>query len=119
MTHQWTRMTYRIAMDHLAQLSNGPEYSGLVEVDGIVHNDEHEIGLHIGTTNQVDVTHLPTGKRIGGFDTLGAAMEFVHRVAYLRDWKHGNLTTAEHTAITQVHATIAATAHRPRRVAHE
>lgn len=115
MTQQWTRRKFNIAMDHLTTLGNG-EVSGLVEVDGIVLNDNHELGLHVGLTHMVDVTHLPSGKRIGGFDTLGAAMEFAHRIAYLRDWKDGDVTEPEAKAITDIYTTIAASATRPRRL---
>jgi hypothetical protein len=116
MTQQWTRKAYTIVMDHLATLNNGGESSGQVQVDGIVLNENHELGLHIGITHQVDVTHIPSGKRIGGFDTLGAAMEFAHRIAYLRNWSNADITEDESKAIRATYATLTASAVRPTRV---
>jgi hypothetical protein len=115
MTQQWTRMAYNIAMDSLTTLGNG-DASGWVRVDGIVLNDNHELGLHIGVTHQVDVTHVPSGKRIGSFDTLGAAMEFAHRIVYLRDWSTDAVTPDEGKAITDIYTTLTASAVRPTRV---
>jgi hypothetical protein len=116
MTQQWMRMAYEINMVHLTTLSGNGETSGKVRVDGIVLNENRELGLHIGLTQQVDVTHIPSGKRIGGFDTLGAAMEFAHRIAYLRDWKDDQITEPETKAISDLHATLTASAVRPTRV---
>jgi hypothetical protein len=116
MKQQWTRKTYLIIMGEMLTLGNQRPQDGWVQVDGIVLSDSPELGLHVGVTQQIDVTHIPTGKRIGGFDTLGAAMEFAHRVAYLRDWSTDAVTPEECTAITNLHTTLAATAVRPRRV---
>jgi hypothetical protein len=92
------------------------EPEGLVVVDGIV---AAELGLHIGVTYQVDVTHVPSGKRIGGFDTLGAALEFVERVAYIRDWSTVPLTVTqeEEKAVWDAYKAVLTTMERPRRIA--
>lgn len=75
----WERQTYSLA------LSDGPE--ARVSVDGIAMKEVPWIGLHVGSTASIDVTHIPSGKRIGGFASLGSALEFAARIAYLLDWR--------------------------------
>jgi hypothetical protein len=74
--HAWQRRQFEIAVDN-------PH--GRVSVDGICLASV-PIGLHFRDMYGIDVTHLPSGKRLGKLTSLGAAMEFVHRVAFLCDW---------------------------------
>lgn len=77
LVHQWRRARFDIMM---------ADPVGRVRVDGVVLDELPDLGMHIGVTHFVDVTHVPSGLRIAGFSTLGGAMEFVHRIAYLRAW---------------------------------
>lgn len=77
-TAAWERSQFLIVME-------GGSY---VRVDGMVLSGTPHLGVHIGTTHYVDVTHIPSGRCVARLLTLGAAIEYVHRVAPLRDW-HG------------------------------
>jgi hypothetical protein len=116
LAQHWQRQAFAIAMDH-----DDADVPPTVLVDGIVMSDQPDLGLHVGVTHFIDVTHIPTGKRIGGFVTLGGAMEFTHRIAYLRDWHHKDtpLTAAELTAIELIKANVLASEHRPRKHEHD
>jgi hypothetical protein len=104
----WHRQVYRIVIEDDVG-------SKAVQVDGIVMADTPDIGLHMGSTHYVDVTHIPTGRRIGSFATLGAGMEFVHRIAYLRDWGKRDLVITEEEAkhIRELWAAVSATEQKP------
>lgn len=124
----WRRATFRVAMNDVAVLGNGTPHDGFVEVDGIVMSPLHdvqgeghaepELGLHVGLTHMVDCTHLASGKRIGSFETLGAAMEFVNRLAYVANWRNPaeRITAGEAKALSDLYANVTASACRPRRV---
>lgn len=110
-TVTWRRCAFRLDMgkDHPA------------EVDGIVLDTPTVtpcpvIGIHFGTTHSVDVTHVPSGLRIAGFTSLGAAMEFAVRVAYLVDWTVAEpmISDGAATAIENVRRILEATSFRPR-----
>ncbi len=73
----WTRTHYKLTM---------VRPSGRVKVDGITLKACPFLGLHLGQTGLIDVTHLPSGRRIADFRTLGAAMEYVTKIAPLTDW---------------------------------
>jgi hypothetical protein len=102
LVHEWRRGSYRIRKSDRDLMP--------AEVDGIVLQADGEIclGMHVGMTHDVDVTHIPSGKRVGHFRTLGAAMEFVHRIAYLTDWTLPDPVLKDHTivAITEIHRTL-------------
>jgi hypothetical protein len=105
----WVRRPYQIKMH---------DPSGVIEVDGIVCADAPSLGVHLGISHDVDVTHIPTGARIAHFETLGGALEFVARIASLRDWAtlRGELPEAEVKAVREVLAYVASIERRPRRI---
>lgn len=105
MVQSWKRHSFAIAME-----------DGKVRVDGITIGERQEIGLHFGVTAKIDATHIPSGKKIGSFDTLGAAVEFAHRVVNLRDWANDRITGAEYSAILEVYTTVRNTERRPEAV---
>lgn len=109
LVHEWRRATYKIRKSDRDLMP--------AEVDGIVLNADGEtcLGIHVGVTHTVDVTHLPSGKRVGHFYTLGAAMEFVHRIAYLTDWTFDDPVLKDHTviAIGEIHRTLLLSERRP------
>jgi hypothetical protein len=72
---QWRRAPFVIAM------KNGI----MVKVDGMILGDGH-IGVHIGVTHFVDVTHILSGLQLARFKTLGAAVEYAERIGHFRDW---------------------------------
>src|SRR3954471_14123149 len=74
--HAWQRRQFEIVVDN-------PH--GFVSVDGICLASV-PIGLHFRDMYGIDVTHMPSGKRIGKLTSLGGAMEFVHRIAFVCDW---------------------------------
>lgn len=76
----WTRARFEIRMQ---------EPDSWVEVDGMRWNP-HNLGVHVWTTGAADVTHIPSGKRLGSFSSLGAAMDFAQVIDDLYDW---NLST--------------------------
>jgi len=102
----WERRAFVLTLD-----------TGLVTVDGIAIAGEH-IGIHIGVTHWVDVTHIPTGRKLAAFQTLGAAMELAHRIVYLRDWSSATLqlSSEEVKRITDLIVAVKATEHMPHRV---
>lgn len=112
MVQSWKRTMFQITMDF-------PDGShGKVEVDGITMSEQPDIGLHVGQTHFIDATHIPTGKRIGQFQTLGAAVEFVHRIAHILPWSDPahEFTAPEIAAITNTYLTTRASEQRPRRL---
>lgn len=76
-TSQWSRLEYLITMN---------EPSGCARVDGICFNGTSSLGLHTDHNGRVVVTHIPSGKQLCAFRTLGAATEFVERIYPLTDW---------------------------------
>lgn len=75
----WQRKSFEIVLD---------DYRGQVlrvGVDGIVMGGV-PLGLHFRDLYGIDVTHIPSGKRLAKLPTLGGAMDFVHQVAALCDW---------------------------------
>jgi len=104
----WQRMGYAIVVD---------DYRGVVskiEVDGIVMGGV-PLGLHFRDLYGIDVTHIPSGKRIAKLPTLGGAMEFVHQVALLCDWSTEAPTIPEET-LTAILNHILAGSYPPRLV---
>jgi hypothetical protein len=79
MTGEWKRAKFRI------RLTN-PE--GWAEVDGVTSAACPHLGLHLSQSGLgvIDVTHIPTGRRIADFRTLGAAMEYVTEIIPLATW---------------------------------
>lgn len=77
----WMARRFRIALE-----------KGWCEVDGMCWNP-HNLGIHIWSNNSVavDVTHIPTGKRLASFASLGAAMNFVESIDDLFDWNQPTL----------------------------
>lgn len=63
---------------------------GTCEVDGMKHVPAL-LGIHITVSGTADVTHIPTGKRLGSFGSLGAAVEFVEVVKDLYAWHEPTL----------------------------
>lgn len=56
-----------------------------MEVDGIQYIPA-PIGLHL-RDRYVEITHIPSGFRIGTADTLGAAMAIVQGIATMTNWR--------------------------------
>lgn len=67
---RWTPLNFRVLMAD-------PE--GYAKVQGIALGS---LGLHIGLTHWVDVTHLLSGRKLAGFRTLGGAASFVEELYY-------------------------------------
>lgn len=107
----WERARYRLSM---ADATARP-----LEVDGITMVEAPWIGLHIGPAASVDVTHVPSGKRIGGFASLGSALEFAARIAYLLEWKVIEpVISADHArALEEARRDVDASAFAPRTTA--
>jgi hypothetical protein len=89
---------------------------GVVQVDGLVFGTA--IGVHIGVTHHVDVTHLSSGLRIASFDTLGAAVEFAVRALHIVEWGKQPfcITSVEQAAIEEIRQYAVTSAVRPRHV---
>lgn len=96
------RATFEVALDT----------GRTAQVDGLILGD---LGIHIGLTHFADVTHLPTGRRVSGFRTLGGALEFAQRVQCMVAWGRTpfELSPAEHVAITEVARYIFSTEANP------
>jgi hypothetical protein len=80
------------------------------EVDGIRLHDV-PIGIHASDRCALDVTHIPSGKRIAAFTSLGVAMEFVERVAYLTNlWheEHPQIDAEVQDVVTRIAAEVIA-----------
>jgi hypothetical protein len=106
-TTQWRRSPYVIAMND----------GQMAKVDGMVLGDG-QIGIHVGVTHFVDVTHTVSGFKLAGFQTLGAAVEYAERIAHFRDWMIMPvvLTPEEKAALMALRDTIALTEHFPHKV---
>lgn len=104
---EWHRADFGITMDDKTH----------AQVDGIVHYEGH-LGIHTGTTHNVDVTHVPSGLRVVGMPTLGAAMEFVIRAYYVLDWSAVSVapTKEQQAALTDIRIRCEENAHAPRTV---
>jgi hypothetical protein len=100
--HAWVRKSYEIVVDQ-------PE--GKVLVDGIALGTV-PLGLHFRNTDYIDVTHIPSGKRVWHFTSLGAALDFTQRVAHMVLWGREHPVVPEQ--IFQLAREIEASAHRPR-----
>lgn len=81
----WEPHRYRIAM----------QPNGWCEVDGM-RWQPHNLGVHIWTNGTVDVTHIPSGKRLASFPSLGAAMGFAESIDDLYDWNLPTLDNLPH-----------------------
>jgi hypothetical protein len=79
--HAWSRKEFEI------KVTDFRGEPGTAMLDGIALGDV-PLGMHFRDYHAIDVSHLVSGRRIGSFKTLGAAMEFVHAVAYETDWRH-------------------------------
>lgn len=71
----WTRQSFLI----LTRLHRDQSLAH-VSVDGMVRG---MVGIHVRETSAIDVTHLPTGRRIATFTNLGACFEFASRASDL------------------------------------
>lgn len=71
---RWTAHNFRVLMAD-------PE--GFAKVYGMALGS---LGLHLGLTHFVDITHLPSGRKIAGFRTLGGAVAFVEELYYKFPW---------------------------------
>lgn len=103
-THGWTRRFYQIKVDNP---------NGTVEVDGMVFGSA-PLGLHFRDMYGIDVTHVPSGKRIAKLTSLGAALEFVHRIARLTDWTQMEPTLP--ARLQEILHTVTESARRPRMI---
>jgi hypothetical protein len=83
---EWNRRTFRI---HSANARDGA--LELVPVDGIVLGKAPWFGIHIRGHEHADVTHVPTGRRIASFSTLGAALEYAETIVPWTNWRSENV----------------------------
>lgn len=56
------------------------------EVDGI-RLEEALLGVHVDDMERAHVTHIPSGKRLHGFKTLGQAVRFAESIKVLYPWR--------------------------------
>lgn len=71
---RWTAHKFRVLMAD-------PE--GFAKVYGLALGS---LALHIGLTHWVDVSHLPSGRKLATFRTLGGAVAFVEDCHYKLPW---------------------------------
>lgn len=76
---EWVRAQFNILTHHITEAEQWHT------VDGIKHPTA-PLGIHFNGRQTCDVTHLPSGRRIRGFPSLGAAISFTERVATIADW---------------------------------
>jgi hypothetical protein len=76
---KWHRAPYYIATQ---QSALGQERC---QVDGIQIVGGH-IGIHLRSPDWMDVTHIPSGRRLSYFKSVGAALSFAEQVHTMHDW---------------------------------